>query len=588
MAYPISLVGTAVGILSLCLQLSSSLNDYVENFKEHNIYVKKVRAHLDRLRDLTRVIESAIPALQAGYCIPSQVAVLCLKDCKAELESFDAQLRKYDLTASNDVKDKLKETNKRIQFCFSRPDLEKLADHLDRVNNLLGVAFRGSICVHILSSNQDKFTDTGKAIHSNTAELAAIHNKVDEIHTRDINIENSLRNNQATVTWVSQDVRLLALAASKMEPLAPQVSQIQSNTYSSLVLLHQLTESHKVQQENTANLEERLNELKDVIFENRQSSPSEKLFQMLMSKPDFLRSWQNEATTHQPNSPRRITNDEQELDPPASLRQPRQLWFVFTKLNESIIKFTHEPGCPKYQNDQTNRQHTVGIVYTGLRQLLNATVVVSLTRTNGAGGYSISPVLRYYATVDSRQSPAFQLTGKECRQFINTQVSRLQRIFIDRASGPTDVDENGRTLMEAALFEFLPGDELRRLVPKLIPDMVRMLQDLGVSCFSNAPQAKNNLGIVSCIMLAIEDVLGVEETKSLLTQLLCQEKPENYLCETTWVILTMKAARASIFDADGIAELFGLDHPLFEALMKRDENILKRILQRRLIPLDYL
>ncbi|OTA58805.1 hypothetical protein K449DRAFT_436297 [Hypoxylon sp. EC38] len=225
MADPVGITGTAIGIASLCLRTCSGLHDYLNDFRGRDIYVAKILHYLGRLQDLARIVESAIPAFQNEHYAPSHTVVLCLQSCEAELKDLDAEIRKYNPKSTNDMKGRLREAKKSLQFPFARHELEKFAGHLDRANSLLSVALQG-LGLHIQSAYQNKLIDLHNSIHQTVAELTTIHNKVDEIHSS-----------------------------------VPQLSLIQVNESPSVILLRELIASQQLHNQNAANLEERMREL---------------------------------------------------------------------------------------------------------------------------------------------------------------------------------------------------------------------------------------------------------------------------------------------------------------------------------------
>ncbi|KAI2464376.1 hypothetical protein F4781DRAFT_73292 [Annulohypoxylon bovei var. microspora] len=604
MADPVSIAGTTSGIVSLCLQVYGSLSSYLNDFKDRDPYVNRITTYLDRLRDSVRIIESVIPAFQNEYSNQSQTVVLCLRDCEAELRILDTEVQKYRPACITDLKGKLKETKKRFQFPFGRPELEKLAFHLDRINSLLSVAIQG-LDLHVQSTNRDKLMELGISNRAAVTELATVHTKIDEIHSKGDIHEVDLKGNQAAISAISQK---LSLVDAEIRSSAPQMSQIQTDASYSVTLLHKLTASY--QQSNSKSGE--IIELLKAISQANQTSPGERFFHMLMSKPDFLRSCQDELaticpeparSTSEPGYPGIIKRQGRVLSS-CECRHRRQItrqfsrWLFLTRFDESITDLHHEPGCPKYGNAQTRQRQASGIIYTGLRRILKIAVEASVVWNTGAGGTSFAPTFRYYAMVDGSQSPAFLIVSTMvnavvdvniCRphpdkeiayeQLIHIGVSKLRRIFASGSSSVTDVNERGLTLIEEFSFHTFVAHVLEeRYYWSWTPFHAILLELLGldVPCISET-SVNSHSTFYSCNNMSCRS-RDVEYIKKRIAPLLVQNQPTDYLREKGWDFLSYEDCRNYLFEIEGVAEAFGLDTPLFTALLQKDEILLKSVL----------
>ena len=137
----------------------------------------------------------------------------------------------------------------------------------------------------------------------------------------------------------------------------------------------------------------------------------------------------------------------------------------------SMETCNHSTGCPLYI--RTEATTTVGFKMTYYGKLLANTVRATISITSGAGGFSISPCLNFRALV-SNCSPAFQLLDPDTldTRFISTPPSRtnevceyfesalqqLYELFQDKVASPTDINEDGDTLLTV-----VPISVLRKL-----------------------------------------------------------------------------------------------------------------------------
>ena len=126
----------------------------------------------------------------------------------------------------------------------------------------------------------------------------------------------------------------------------------------------------------------------------------------------------------------------------------------------SMESCKHSTICPFYIG--TEATTTVGLKMAYYGRLLANTVRATISITAGAGGFSINPCLNHRALVP-RNSPAFSLlnldelirlrrstplsqTNEVCEYF-ESILQQLYELFKDKAASPTDIDEDGETLL---------------------------------------------------------------------------------------------------------------------------------------------
>lgn len=143
MADPVGITGTALGVISLGLQVYGNLKTYIDNYKGRDEHVAKVLRHLENLRSSLDVIRTALPAIEDDFRTESTAVASCLQACEAGLRSLADSIRKYDTIPATDLKGRAKEVKKKMKFPFAVPELDKLAVDIDRVNSHLLVALQG-------------------------------------------------------------------------------------------------------------------------------------------------------------------------------------------------------------------------------------------------------------------------------------------------------------------------------------------------------------------------------------------------------------------------------------------------------------
>jgi hypothetical protein len=107
-----------------------------------------------------------------------------------------------------------------------------------------------------------------------------------------------------------------------------------------------------------------------------------------------------------------------------------------------------------------NESQKFGLTFTGLRRLLKSAIQLSFVMPRGAGGWSFSPNITYYPTVDEEVAPAFRLMSLlrlsrhyDALDFVTwweklvpLAVSRILKLFQAGQADPRAVDARNRSL----------------------------------------------------------------------------------------------------------------------------------------------
>ncbi|OIW33499.1 hypothetical protein CONLIGDRAFT_180622 [Coniochaeta ligniaria NRRL 30616] len=145
---------------------------------------------------------------------------------------------------------------------------------------------------------------------------------------------------------------------------------------------------------------------------------------------------------------------------PCSCRHRRQfkrrrVFWGPLSLSHEMATEQHLAGCPAAQVlINTDRSQTIALTYTGLRRLLDSAVQISFAMRQGAGGWSLSPNITYYPTVDYFTAPAFRMLNLltyspvECwEELVPLVVSAIIRLFQAGKANPRAVDADNRSLV---------------------------------------------------------------------------------------------------------------------------------------------
>lgn len=119
----------------------------------------------------------------------------------------------------------------------------------------------------------------------------------------------------------------------------------------------------------------------------------------------------------------------------------------------------HWPSCPLANTGIKHSRKSTSLKFTGLASIISAAIEITISMTSGSGGYSITPNVTYYPTVDAEVDPAFCIldllspffkyrTLQEDRSsFVVACARKLVRLFDEKKAYPTAVDYRNNSLL---------------------------------------------------------------------------------------------------------------------------------------------
>jgi hypothetical protein len=144
MADPISIVGTAAGLVSLGLQVYGGIKNYLNAVQSRQEDIAGVCRQVHVLKDALDAIEGSIQSRSVNDHTSVSVAVSCLQSCEIELNALKTILS--DLTTSplasarSTLRAKIKEEKRKLTYPFQRSNIARLEERLRNVNLTLHTA----------------------------------------------------------------------------------------------------------------------------------------------------------------------------------------------------------------------------------------------------------------------------------------------------------------------------------------------------------------------------------------------------------------------------------------------------------------
>ncbi|KAH7371860.1 hypothetical protein BKA64DRAFT_729050 [Cadophora sp. MPI-SDFR-AT-0126] len=382
MADPLSAAGTAVGIVSLGLQVSQGLIKYYSHFKAHDEEIAHIVWKSESLQTLLQALERPLRKAEAtGGDVLIQVR-RSLFACEAGLKRLRTAAEKYGNLSIPTTIEKLRALKKRALYPFKRDTLVELNLTLEEL-----------------------FTHSQLALQILTLETMQSHQEAAT---------------QAASSNVQHFSTNLKLFSTKMDQwaLAIQSSPAHSHLYREPALL-----ASKCQEQQRLGLE-----LTAILAPgNKQMRASRKPRNSICSCHYY----------------------------PQKSESSYNIYNLSSYWSRTL---QHLPQCPLSRYAQ-QRIDTIGVKYTYCTKLLGYSIAVTFSATRGPGGLAISPHLALRAIVP-RDSPAFSLIRKKYLDIsesstpmaeANWILRQLKMLFDQGKASPTDITENGDTLLHTAV-----------------------------------------------------------------------------------------------------------------------------------------
>ncbi|KAI1505629.1 hypothetical protein F5X99DRAFT_367251 [Biscogniauxia marginata] len=578
MAEPVGILGTAVGVVSLGIQVYGALQQYLEDFRCRGEQIDKAQTHLKQLKESLDTIDSAIPAFENEHHIPSDRAMSCLQTSRTELAILQAELQSQEATTASDSKGKMKETWKKIGYPFHRKQLVELEDRIHRISSTLSLAIE-ALELNALSTINKRTISLDRTIQANTGTLACLAAKSDALQLEQTVTNDRLAINHSTLQSVSRNIiDTISWHETHGTTLAEIKTMLQA-----LALQAPSSSEDLIRRNLTGMIVSKPGFQKDIheATNSFQVEPQQE-------PPVDSRGAQEAQQQHRHNIP----NQEQwAIGSSCGCRPRRQMtykstrWWLVKFFDETVDELNHRPWCPLAKANTTKRQRNIGIVSTSLRQLLSVAISAGFSLSYGAGGCSISPTLRYFAMVDENRSPAFRIlrivinltfyhpkysiADEDLGKVAEYAISAIRRVYENRAALPTDISECGHTLLQ----EVLRPSRNRRFL-RFRRNLFEALLDLGVGWGNGVPQ----MGLQFLVDTREEQYQNhFADVNQIIARL-------SYAVDFQWD-LSYHLNYAYVIDyvahSETLMTALGLDHPILVALLQRNETKLREVLQNR-------
>ncbi|VUC33350.1 unnamed protein product [Clonostachys rosea] len=467
MANPLSVAGSAVGVVSLGLRVTGGITEYIDALQSRDQYIESVRQKNDTLRKTLQIVEASLSRLQqqGDHQAAAQVVRECLDTSMKELKALEDLIT--ELTVGNPSlprrESKLKTQGKKLMYPFSRPKLEQLGTRLGHINAALQLALQ-TLGLSISQLSTEKLVTLEATSQAMSTDLLMVQSEVSAIG-------NPLKDMRSTLSgFESRFENLENLCKQLLE--SPAICRTTPETTSNMI---------------TNRLLSKPGVLRDMCDASLPRGPH-KSNQALPGMNNGTAHTGSRVSTYPGGRFSCLCRNKQRL-------QRKNTVWGSVNISVETTSEEHLPGCPATQILlDTNESRKVSLTYTGLRSLLSSAIEISFMMPSGAGGWSLSSNFTYYPIVDPATAPAFKILSliessqmgcleeAELKErLFPSAVAAMLRLFQTKKASPRAVDAENKSLIHYLLrcIRNINTDHLRRgrhqAEPNVLVDLLEYL-----------------------------------------------------------------------------------------------------------------
>ncbi|CAN9433493.1 unnamed protein product [Alternaria alternata] len=138
MADPFSITGSAVGVVSIAIQLCKDLNWYVSGVKDAEDKVESIAAYTEKLTNVLDSLETIVAKVDPSQAVSTTLTGIA--SCAEAIVTIRKKLKLDDPASSGGFKSNLKKLGKRMAFPFKEAEIESWKGALDTIHQSLQTA----------------------------------------------------------------------------------------------------------------------------------------------------------------------------------------------------------------------------------------------------------------------------------------------------------------------------------------------------------------------------------------------------------------------------------------------------------------
>ncbi|KAF4951565.1 hypothetical protein FGADI_7340 [Fusarium gaditjirri] len=443
MAEAFGIAGSAIGVVSLGLQLFKEISQYLDDIDGREEDLKQARNFAKNIQVSIDALDVAIANTSTDDPTTKNAMDSCRNSCISAANSlfaFVKQLRGPIISVPNSNAARAKELCAKLKYPFKKQNIEKLEENLSRTNSAL------QTMLQVFQLNSGHATTSAiNSMHQALVGVKAISemNKValDEVHkTSQLHDER--------LSTIQQDVRELLILTREPEDsrlllrtIAQQISDLTSQANGAANLLQ--------------------NPTSDTFIPNLRTTRYQGGGSMTF---DSFCSCKTQR-----------------------IRYSQRQWGPLLLESEVRSRDHHAPECPMSKLPASTRRtkRVLSLMIPTSQGLWGRASRVSLSFTTGAGVLGIGQSMTWIATVDERLSPVFRLVDtiawyeylprKDMHILLASCFRRLVWCYANYHASVTDVNKDGDTLLESALENYPVSSGYDPLTADNVAELFQML-----------------------------------------------------------------------------------------------------------------
>ncbi|CAI9627641.1 unnamed protein product [Alternaria burnsii] len=227
MADPFSITGSAVGVVSLAIQLCKGLEWYVSGVKDAKDKAEKIAANTEELTNLLELLETIVAKVDPSQSVSTTLTGIA--SCAEAIATIRKKLKLDDQAANGGIKSSLKRLGKRMAFPFKEAEVEYWKGVLNTIQQSLQTALLALVLDQQRLASEDRIvfdkTQMQLAGHSQIVErgFTTTAHSIHSVHADVHRIQDTL-----------QPIMSLPQIVSKLEHLDAKLSEVTLATDSTL------------------------------------------------------------------------------------------------------------------------------------------------------------------------------------------------------------------------------------------------------------------------------------------------------------------------------------------------------------------
>lgn len=476
---PFSVAGSAVGVVSVAIQVCQGLLSYYKAWRSYNTQVNHVCKKIDGLNATLENLQLSLEKLGTNAPATRNVS-RSIASCEDGVKALGTTLEKLSaIKAPQGVREKAHNYSLQTMFPLKQDTLQSMNAIVTDLQNNLNSALQalelyvnsasGRVSGGKLIEHRDILASQGHVLASIKSISSSTDGEVRDIQRRLDTIDGHSTRAIIALPNISQQMDKMTVNTENITGNLEKISERVETT-----ITHKLDEYGRrsfgiIQklEESSMHSNAELERI-DLVIKELQMG--------LIRKPGLFRSVYDETSlesTTDLSSYKKNNLLEFDSSPtsfkaaaqrctcrPRTIRKkssrthgkwfPRETWnMAFYTANS-----THRRGCPTFLESS----HTIGLRLSYCGYLLARTLQASMSFTRGAGGFSISPTISFSALVPS-DSPVFRLLDfnfsrktsvQDISSWFDLRIDQILHLFETRAASPYDVDQDGNTMLHVS------------------------------------------------------------------------------------------------------------------------------------------